>query len=292
MARSRAKKSTIVRAKFIRTGFGVLERVAPTLGGRLALRIWCTPRHARPSSAPVGGTRHQVAVHGSTVVAETWGSGPVVYLVHGWGGHRNQLNRFVAPLVAAGYQVVTFDALSHGESGPGKLGRRQATLPEFSDALTAVVTNFGPAHGIIAHSMGATATALAVLDGLPATRLAFIAPMADPLAQTHLFASFLGFGTRVHRAFITRLEQIAGRPMSTFNIPSRATTQPLPPLVVIHDKGDREVDHTNGETLASAWPDAKLITTTGLGHHRILSDTNVLHEAVTFVTASTPAVPR
>ncbi|MFI9817707.1 alpha/beta hydrolase [Saccharothrix variisporea] len=213
-----------------------------------------------------------------------------MYLVHGWGGHRNQLGRFVAPLVAAGYQVVAFDALSHGESGPGTLGRR-ATLPEFADALTAVVAEFGPAHGIVAHSMGATATALAVLDGLSATRLAFIAPMADPMAQTHLFARFLGFGDRVHRAFIARLEKVAGRAMSSFDIPSRATGQTLPPLLVVHDERDREVGHVNGEALASAWPDAKLVSTNGLGHHRILTDADVLHEVVTFVTAPTPAVP-
>jgi hypothetical protein len=35
---------------------------------------------------------------------------------------------------------------------------------------------FGPAHGIVAHSLGAGATAVAVLDGLPAGRLVLIAP--------------------------------------------------------------------------------------------------------------------
>jgi pimeloyl-ACP methyl ester carboxylesterase len=292
VARSRTKKSTIVRAKFIRAGFGLAERVAPTLGGRLALKIWCTPRHARPSAAPQPGVRHSVTVGGSTVLAESWGSGPVVYLVHGWGGHRNQLSRFVAPLVAAGHRVVAFDAPSHGESGPGALGRRRATLPEFSDALTAVVAEFGPAHGIVAHSMGATATALAVLDGLAATRLVFIAPMADPMAQTHLFARYLGFGDRVHRAFIARLEQVAGRPMSSFAIPSRAVDRHLPPALVLHDQRDREVAHANGESLASAWPGATLVTTDGLGHHRILTDSDVVGEVITFVTAPTPAVRR
>lgn len=281
----RQQKSTTVRAKFIRTTFGALERIAPTVGGRLALRIWCTPRHARPSSAPHPGTRHSVPVRGSTVVAETRGNGPLVYLAHGWGGHRTQLAAFIDPLVQSGYQVVTFDALSHGDSAPGTLGPKRATLPEFSDALTAVVTHFGPAHSIVAHSMGATATALAVLDGLPATRLAFISPMADPLSQTHLFADFLGFGPRTHKAFLTRLEHIAGRPMSSFNIPTRTANRDLPPLLVVHDTKDTQVPHPNGEALTAAWPNATLITTTGLGHHRILTNAEVLHEVTSFVIA-------
>ncbi|XVV07619.1 alpha/beta fold hydrolase [Actinosynnema sp. CA-248983] len=285
MSPSRRQKSTTVRAKFIRSAFSTLEHIAPTLGGRLALRIWCTPRHARPSSVAQPGTRHSVPVRGSTIVAETWGHGPIVYLAHGWGGHRTQLARFIEPLVNSGHQVVTFDAPSHGESGPGSLGPKRATLPEFSDALTAVVTHFGPAHSIIAHSMGATAAALAVLDGLTASRLAFISPMADPLAQTHLFADFLGFGPRTHKAFLTRLEHIAGRPMSSFTIPTRTTGRDLPPLLIVHDAKDSQVPHPNGETLTAAWPNATLITTTGLGHHRILTNPEVVDEVVSFVNA-------
>lgn len=288
MPTARRQKSTTVRTKVIRAAFTVLEHVTPRLGGRLALRVWCTPRHARPSSPPPSGTRHSLPVAGSTVSAETWGTGPIVYLVHGWGGHRNQLARFVEPLVAAGYQVVSYDALSHGESGPGALGPKRATLPEFAKALTAVAAHFGPAHAIVAHSMGASATALAVLDGLPATRLAFIAPVADPLSQTHLFADFLGFGPRTHAAFLARLERVAGHPLSFFDIPPRAADQDLPPLLVVHDTRDTQVPHPNGEAITSAWPNAKLITTTGLGHHRILATPEVLDEITAFVTEPAP----
>ncbi|GAA0251832.1 alpha/beta fold hydrolase [Saccharothrix mutabilis subsp. mutabilis] len=288
MPSARRQKSTTVRASSIRAAFTLLERLAPPLGGRLALRIWCTPRHARPSSPAPSGTRHELSVAGSTVVAETWGTGPIVYLVHGWGGHRNQLARFVEPLVEAGYQVVSYDALSHGESGPGTLGPKRATLPEFSKALTAVAAHFGPAHAIVAHSMGASATALAVLDGLPTTRLAFIAPVADPLSQTHLFADHLGFGPRTHAAFLARLERVAGNPIEFFNIPPRATDQDLPPLLVLHDTRDTQVPHPNGEAITGAWPNATLITTTGLGHHRILSTPEVLTEVISFVTEPAP----
>jgi pimeloyl-ACP methyl ester carboxylesterase len=85
------------------------------------------------------------------IVAEKWGSGPVIYLVHGWGGRRGQLDSFVAPLVQSGHTVVAFDAPSHGDSAPGMFGRGRGLLTEFSAALGAVVRHFGPAYGVIAH---------------------------------------------------------------------------------------------------------------------------------------------
>ena len=285
----RLKKSTIVRAKMagFQIAFRSFERLAPELGGRLALRLWCTPTHAtRTEQAGAPGVRRHIPVHGAAVLAESWGTGPRIYLLHGWGGHRHQLAALVDPLVAAGHQVVAFDALGHGDSPPGPLGHGRATLPEFADALTAVVAAYGPAHAVVAHSLGAAATAIAVLDGLPATRLALIAPVSDPTPQTRLFARAFGFGDRVHSALHRRIEEVAGRPMSDFDIPARAAARPdLPPLLVLHDAGDRQVHHANGTAISTSWPEAELITTEGLGHQRILTDASVVAAVVDFVAS-------
>ncbi|MGZ5446135.1 MAG: alpha/beta hydrolase [Thermoanaerobaculia bacterium] len=49
--------------------------------------------------------------------AWSWGEGPAVLLVHGWGGHAAQFQSFVEPLVRAGFRAIAFDAPSHGSSG-------------------------------------------------------------------------------------------------------------------------------------------------------------------------------
>ncbi len=54
-------------------------------------------------------------------------------------------------------------------------------------------------------------------------------------------------------------------------------------LMVIHDKGDRFVPYSEGAELAAAWPEGRLMTTFGLGHHRILRDRDVVNAAVDFV---------
>ncbi|MFC6017036.1 alpha/beta fold hydrolase [Plantactinospora solaniradicis] len=271
----------------LRRTFGILERTAPGPGSVLAERIWCTvPRGpVRPPEVP--GERFTVPLRGCTVVAEAWGAGPVVYLMHGWGGWRGQFTGFVAPLVAAGHRVIAFDAPSHGDSSPGAYGRGRGLLPEFVDALEAVVRVGGPAHSVVGHSLGGAATAIAALDGLAAERLVLISPMADPIAYTADFARALGFGERIRTGFLRRLERRVGRRMPEFDVPARAAGQEqLPPLFVVHDRADKEVRYTDGEAIAAAWPRAELLGSDGLGHRRILRDPAIIDSVVEFVAGA------
>jgi pimeloyl-ACP methyl ester carboxylesterase len=275
------QKSTIVRS------FGVLERVAPAAGARWAETLWFTvPRagagHDRQTTP---GRPFQVPVHGHTVAGEAWGAGPHVYLVHGWGGWRWQLDAFVAPLVEAGFRVVAFDAPSHGASDPGPEGPGRSTILEFADALAAVEAANGPAHAVVAHSLGATAAAFAMRGGLPVERAAFLAPMADPLPYTRTFAGRLGFGERVRTRLVDRIERRVGLPLSAFDVPAMAGQLATPPLLLVHDRRDAETGWSDSAAIARSWPNSRLVTTGGLGHRRILRAPAVVTEVVEFVAA-------
>ncbi len=293
---SSRKKSTIVRAKkalafgALRTTFQVLEVVAPGLGARWAERIWLTvPRRPWLPKTPVAvsaGEPFTVAVRSSTVRGTVWGTeGPVVYLVHGWGGVARQLDAFVEPLLAAGYRVVSFDAPGHGTSTESLAGPGRSTLPEFSESLSAVMDRFGEAQAVIAHSFGAAAVVLAVLDGLPVGRLAAVAPMSDPIGFSYEFAKMLGFKERIRTRFLRLLENRVGTPMDRFDIPLRMRSEDLsglPPLLIVHDLGDREVAVAHGDRLAALWPGAEFDPWTSLGHFRILTDPDVVRKVTAF----------
>lgn len=288
----RPKKSTTVRMfrapTAIRVAFRVLNRTAPGLAARWAERIWFTlPRtSAHPSRQPDpagAGEPFVLDVDGHRVVGEAWGTGPAVYLLHGWGGHSAQLAAFVPPLVAAGHRVVAFDTPSHGRSGPGTDGPRSSSIPEFATALSAVVAAHGRAHAVIAHSMGATAAAVALCDGLRAERVVMLAPMAGAGSYARQFAAMLGLGESTRRRLVQRVERRVHAPLHHFDVPELGRAVAMPPTLVVHDREDTYTPVSDGAAIAAAWPGARLRVTSGLGHRRLLRDPDVVAEVVDFV---------
>src|SRR3954465_12098288 len=97
----------------VRRLFWLLERLAPWLGSRWAVELWCTPpvleSRLRMPPGVSSGRPGEAYWDGHRVSDEKWGGGPLVYLVHGWGGEGPHLAMFVKPLVEAGYRVVAFD---------------------------------------------------------------------------------------------------------------------------------------------------------------------------------------
>jgi len=288
MDASSTEKSTTVRTQLppipsaLRAAVGALDAVAPELVARGALRLWCRPARAKVRPTIPGGTAFRVG----PIVGQTWGDGPTVYLVHGWGGHRAQLATLVQPLVDAGLRVVAYDAPAQGDSGPGALGRRRTTLPEMMTALDTVISAHGPAHAVVGHSMGAAASALAVLDGTSTQRLVLVTPLADPSTYTVGFAHALGFSEQTRHRFVVRMETLAGRRLADLDIPVRAANaqSALPAALILSDRDDKEADHADGARIARAWPGAELVLSEGLGHRRILRDAETIKRIVAFAS--------
>ena len=175
---------------------------------------------------------------------------------------------------------MTFDAPGHGASS-GRL----SSGPEFARAAIAVATAVGPVSAVVGHSLGGFAAALALDSGLPARRAVFIAPSANADSYSEQFASLLGVADPVMESMRARLERRLGFEWENMNIPALAAAMRIP-LLVIHDRGDREVPWDNGAAIAGAWPGAELVTTAGLGHHRIVNDPAVIRQVLTFLHSS------
>jgi pimeloyl-ACP methyl ester carboxylesterase len=279
-----------------------LELGSPQLAARLGANwLFRTRRgHPHPQERDVLSLAEplQVESPAGRVTAFRWGAGPPVLLVHGWNGRASQLGAFVPPLVSAGYQVVAFDAPGHGASAGS-----HSSMIAFADALDAVIAAACPfferVHGIIAHSLGGAAVALALhrrsrhTEGEPAidaARLVFIAPPIDPHDFSRELASAIGLGDDTRRAIDAIVEQRLGAPLDDLYGPRLARAMRTP-LLVQHDLHDRVVPFAYGRMLTQAWPGAALRTTLGLGHNRILRDADSVHAAVDFIVAGTTQSP-
>ena len=294
---SSPENSTIVRscrmsiAQRIALGaVSALSRMAPSLAARQAERLFLTPpRHAAPArerDVLAHARAATVRVGERRLATWTWGAGPRILLVHGWGGRGGQMGAFVEPLVAEGFSVTAFDLPAHGRSEG-----RTASIPEMATALAGVLDALGPVEGIVAHSGGGAVSAWAIRRALLAgfvdlpRAIALVAPAARFRAYFERFMDTCGLSKRARNRLERRLEARVGATPEVFDLTRFAQDLPLAALVV-HDRDDAEIPWADGAAVAAAWPGAELVTTHRLGHRRILRDQAVVERVRDFFASA------
>ncbi len=265
----------------LRLGCRLLSAIAPPLATEAAAALFCRPhRKARPRAEErwlQSATPLRLRIGRRELAAWSWGSGPTVLLHHGWGGRGGQLGAFVDPLLEEGFRVVTYDAFAHGES-PG----RTNSMVEMAATLREVSSRLDGLFGVVAHSLGGLATALALADGMQLERAVFICPPSDMLYYTELFCRSLGFSPRVHDRMLELFEKRLEMRFHDLDGVALARAQRTP-LLIFHDRDDREVRAEQVRRLHHAWPGSHLAETAGLGHRAIVREPAVVAAGVRFL---------
>lgn len=268
--------------RVFRTGFRVLSFVAPELGGRLACRLFTTPRRYTPPAfeAEIKAEGEALILNhaGATLHGHRWGDGPTVLLIHGWEGRGAQLGHFVRPLVAAGYTVVAYDGPAHGKSDGKRTDGRH-----FATSLMTIAGEHGPIHGVVAHSFGGAATQYALSLGFRPERLVLIG-VPDRLSHVlYRFRTILQLPESIYNGALKHLgRRFEGDPTAVSFLGD--DKEHHPPTLVIHDRGDTEVPYSEGHALYESLRHGHHLATEGLGHRRILKDPAVVSTAVEFIT--------
>ena len=264
--------------------FAASALLFPEFAAGMAERLFLTPprtRDAAASALDLIDARSSVLEHrGRHITMWRWGAreAPAVLLAHGWGGQAAQLRAFVFPLLRAGFRVIAYDQPAHGVSG----GRLTA-LPDFADVLAEVATHHGEVRGVIGHSLGAAAAALALAwQKIELEKIVLVSPPSDMEGYARRFARWHWIPEAVRRAMQEAIEERYGRRWEELEL-SRIAPRLTAPALVIHDRHDRVVPWAQGAALAQQWTGAKLITTQGLGHRRILADEAVTRAAAEFL---------
>ena len=294
--RSATPFSTTVRTAavlaLLRAAFRACSVVAPAVAARRAARLFGTPQRStrsRASSVPLGdATCATLDIEGRAIATYAWGdpaTQPHVLFAHGWSSHGTRFLPWVARLRAAGLAVVAFDQPAHGRSS----GTR-TTLPEFATTLAAVARHFGPAAAVVGHSLGGAAVAVAMARGLAADRVVLLAPAADPVDATLRFGRLLRLPERICRRMIAGFEARVGVRFDDLQA-HRTAPRIARPALVVHDLEDREVPWAEGERYARLWPGARLVSTRGLGHNRIVEDRAVIEAVLAFLRGESVGNP-
>jgi pimeloyl-ACP methyl ester carboxylesterase len=133
---------------------------------------------------------------------------------------------------------------------------------------------------VVAHSFGGFASLLAISRGWQVDRLVTIAAPSSVPEILDDFVRTISLPPRAFSAMVRSLEQRVGASMAGFDVESFAPAITVP-VLVIHDRDDREVSYRHAERLARLLG-ARLMTTTALGHRRILFAPEITTAVVDF----------
>ena len=199
----------------------------------------------------------------------SWGEGPAVLFVHGWGGNAGNHYAGIEAVLQAGGRAVAFDAPGHGRS-EGTL----SCAPAFAWAIAGVAEHVGSLHGIVAHSLGAAATCIALRRDVQAPRAVllasacWVAPVLKQYTDKHGLSEELAEeAQRVAREVFGPEESSAAD-----NAWHLHDTQGL----LMHDPEDRDMPYVHSAAIAEAWPGAELVDVAKVGHFSILRSRTVV----------------
>lgn len=270
-------RSIGARVRILALGTRLLETVTPRAAATLAYRMWF--RTVTPADPPWAlpilqeARRSDVEADGGTLATYSWGEGPTVLLVHGWGSHTGYMTGFVPPLLEHGFRVVALDAPAHGRSS----GRR-TNIFEIRKALLAVIERLPPIRGVVAHSLGSLAVLHAGDHGLEAGTRVLISPGVHLDALVQAFTAQVGLRPSTAEELQRRVASFVGDDFYRDLWDSNDA-----PTLVVHDRHDRHVPFEEGHRVAGKLPAARLSATEGLGHRSILRDPAVHQETVRFL---------
>lgn len=284
MATKKSKPPLALR--YLPQVFSSLEKFNPRLAGKLALKLFLKPIRfktpQREKEAVESAKMFTIQVEDYDVAIYEWGEGPTVWVYHGWSGRATQLYEITRELVKNGFKVYGIDAPGHGKS----TGNESSVLL-FESAMKELNRLKGPPVAYIGHSLGGAVGFLAYKNGIKIKKLVSIgAPsVSDAIMKEAL--SKIGAGDitfqQLKKAFIKKFKE----PFNNYTALNWVYPPPKVPVMIIHDKDDRDAPFHHAEALTNAIPNAEFYVTTGLGHNRILRDKKVIEKVLSFVKDDT-----
>ena len=280
------KSSTTWSIRLVRFGFNTLGRLFPKLGGKLAYRLFSTPRMRakhRVSDATMEQARVFEFLYGSQMLkGYEWGSGEqTILLVHGWESRGTALRKFVPSLLEKGYRVVAFDGPAHGDSS----GTR-TNLVHFGGAVKAAINHLGGVYGIITHSFGGSSTvyALANIDrSIPIEKLVLIGVPSDIEKVLISFLRMIAAPPNVQKEFEKIIASKIEGTMETIDMAKSYSRMSVEETLVVHDKKDTVVPFSEAERTFEFWENTSMLVSDGYGHFQLLKKKELIGEVVSFI---------
>ncbi len=276
-----------LQLKLIRFYFSIVSRLSPFLAVYSAHRLFHYPinsqRKNRNEVILPPAHKFKIPLYENIKLqGYQWGntSHPKVLLVHGWSTTSRSMTHFTDILLKHNYQVISYDALRHGNS-KGNF----SDLASWADSVQAVMKHIGQVECIIAHSFGGAAVTVASKLGLETKKLVLVAPIHDISSVADNFAEHLHIPPNIVKEMRNYTWMHNEKHFSKYgtNWKEIVISDFHVPTLLFHDTDDREIGIEHSKQICKMWPWARFVATEGLGHRSILDDERVAEEVLEFI---------
>lgn len=262
----------------------IIASISPKLSILFAAKLFSTPIKHKIPKRELEMDRKSVqklieipSINKKVMLYQYGESDKKIILSHGWSGRGTHLFKIADALLKAGYSTISFDAPAHGKS-PGKT----TLMTEFVATILEIEKQFGPFEAAVGHSLGGMSLLNATKKGLKINRLAIIG--SGDVVQDILddFVAKLELKPSTSTQLRLHFEKKLGEEMDSYSAYKSAIVVSIP-VLVIHDKNDTEVPVTAGIKIHKHLKNGELFLTEGLGHRKILGNSEVIERVVGFI---------
>jgi pimeloyl-ACP methyl ester carboxylesterase len=260
-----------------------LEMISTKLAGAWASKLFFSPMRKHKNTLKLENMKVNwidfTSTFGDSLRCKVYqaGSGPTVLLVHGWEGSAYSYSVLSEQLVKSGFSVLLIDFPAHGQSSGNK-----TNLEELQRLIHQLSNQQQNLHAIIGHSFGAFATAYAIALDLKIKQFISISSPVDMNFIVDSLCNTIGASIKTRQSLISKIEAILKAPYEFASISKNTVLSKINGMI-IHDEFDKKVPFDQAQQLASIWPNAAFVGTSGLGHSRILRDSNVIDRIISYL---------
>lgn len=263
---------------YYKSKFQFISMFSPKLAAAKAFELFCTPysKRRKVEMPAIFKTAELLHMHlegqhlkGFRWIIPTNKTAKTIMICHGFDSYSYKFEQYIEPLLQAGFNVLAFDAPAHGLSS-GKT----INLANYRQMILEIIKSYGPVHGILAHSFGGVAAALA-LEQLPDhvhMRLVLVAPATETTTAIKTFFNYVPVSNKVKDEFEKLITKLGGHPSSWFSV-SRVVQNITTPTLWVHDEDDTITPFADMQHLIVIQPGhVRFHITRGLGHSNVYKD--------------------
>ncbi len=253
--------------------FRTLDKIAPSLVAKKIFQLMSKPRIKKKRDFEEAvleqAEQETIRFQGFDIQTYQWGNPEhkVALCIHGWEGQAGNFGGMVEPLLAQGYQVIAFDAPSHGRSSNGEMN-----MFDIVDLAEQLAIQYQP-EILISHSFGSVVSAM-TLKRQKELKLKHWFMITTPQKYVHYIKSvtdFLGVSEKTFQKVVKKNEEFLN--ISIQEMDMAIYCQDLDNVAqatIIHSVKDKIIPIDKARVVHEAFEQSEMIELDHLGHYSIL----------------------